>query len=221
MGSTKQDVDGGRGTLKAPRFHQGAEFSGDDVHINTKYFTYDTADGLVGGYEIALTFTIDRPAAVVWPHFKDWERWQSAYDYYYSAPPGDLYSSDQLDLGKETFRITAKNNPALMEMLGLPPDGEYVSDDYVVLRVIPEHLIVVFQPVPAGKGAVSPGFHTFLLREHGNATTITGNMEHAALSDPSKSEEETLVYWRDGAAEVVRFWSEIFIPDLKKLVAAG
>jgi hypothetical protein len=213
--STTRNVDAGRGTLQAPRYYDGAQSSDGDVHLRGRVFTYETDDGLVGGYEIGVMFTIDRPAATVWPHFKDWEPWQREHGYFYSSAPGGLYSSEQLDLGTETFRITVRN-PDMMEQLGLPRDHEYQSDDYVVLRVIPEHLIVIFQPVPQGKGAVSPGFHAFLLNEHDGRTTITGNMEHAGLAD--KGEEETLAYWQEGAAEVVRFWGEIFVPQLKKLV---
>jgi hypothetical protein len=120
-----------------------------------------------------------------------------------------LYSNEQLDLGDETFRITVKQTGE--------PDFE--TDDYVILRVIPEHLIVIFQPVPKGKGAVSPGFHAFLLNEYGGKTTVTGHMEHAALSD--KPEAEAIEEWRAGAEHVLDFWSNSFIPKLKQLIAAA
>jgi hypothetical protein len=214
-------AESGRGTLKAPKFYDGPEHSGDDVHLRAKLFTYETSDGVVGGYEIGAMFKINAPAALVWPQFKDWNLWQGHY-HYYSAPPGDLYSDEQLDLGTETFRIGAKGDGGLHGKLGgTTRDGKYETDDYVVLRVIPEHLIVIFQPVPNGKGAVSPGFHSFLLHEHGDGTTIAGHMEHAMLFARDKPEEELLEVWRNGSGGTVRFWHELFIPELRRRVAEG
>jgi hypothetical protein len=46
---------------------------------------------------------------------------------------------------------------------------------------------------------------------------VTGNMEHASRTT-DQSEEDTLAFWRTGAEEVCRFWRDIFIPNLQKLV---
>jgi hypothetical protein len=132
---------------------------------------------------------------------------------------GDLYSREDLGLGTETFRIKVKNNPAMMAQLGLPTDGEFETGDYVVLRVIPEHLIVQFQPVPedGSNGGVSPGFHVTMLNEHDGKTVVTTNMEHAARV-PGKTEEEALAECRATIGDPLGFWRDHFIPALRSLV---
>jgi hypothetical protein len=124
---------------------------------------------------------------------------------------GDLYSSAECNLGEETFHISIHkpNEPA-----------EIYPHVYQVLRVIPERLIVAFQPIPkeaSSTGGVSPGFHVFLLSEHVGKTVVTCIMEHASRTQ-DLSEEEALALCREDSQVAMRFWRDVFIPTLKKLV---
>jgi hypothetical protein len=201
------------GTVQVTQFHEGPAHMQDDVQLHQRYFTYKTDAGIVAGCDMTAMFTIDRPAKDVWPYIRDFNRWQNAYGYYYSGVVGDLYSSAECDLGKETFRISIKKpNEA-------PQQYPY---DYKVLRVIPERLIVFFQPVPddGSTGGVSPGFHVFMLNEDKGKTVVTVLMEHASRTQET-SEEEALAYWKGETPEAVRCWRDSFIPTLKKLVYEG
>jgi hypothetical protein len=111
-------------------------------------------------------------------------------------------------LGDGRFRLTVRKEN----------EPDFTTDDYVVLRVIPEHLIVVFQPVV--EGGVSPGFHVIMLNEHDGKTVVTVTMEHAALAT-GQSEEEARNYWHSGAKDSISRWRDTFIPTLKKLVQQG
>lgn len=221
MSTTAEHAGNRWGTMKAPQFREVTEIDADDAHLHAKIFSYESADGVVAGYEIGVLFTVDAPVAAVWPHFKDWNVWQS-HSHVYSGAPGDLYSDERLGLGTETFRIAAKTSPGLHGKLGGTwEDGNYQTDDYIVLRVVPEHLIVIFQPAPEGTPAVSPGFHTFLLQEIDGRTTISGHMEHAKLAESELTEEELAEEWSTPAAHTTRFWHEVFIPALRAAVAQG
>jgi hypothetical protein len=113
--------------------------------------------------------------------------------------------------------------------LTLDPDKKGYR--YQVVRVIPEYVIVISQPVPEpgeeisvpGLGIVSPGFHAFTLNEHGGETVLTGLMQHASLmadaaSAKEFSAEDALEPWSGLGMEGVKKWAEVFIPTLTKLV---
>jgi uncharacterized protein YndB with AHSA1/START domain len=187
----------GEGTVVAPRFYEGLVNIDRDVRQHRRYFTYQTAEGLVAGYAVSVMFTIGRPAKDIWPHFKDFNRWQHSH-HHYSGVVGNLEG--------KTYRIGSH-----------PGDpGQY---DYHVIRVIPEHLIVVSEPVPAdgSTGGVSRGFHVFMLNEHEGKTIVSILMEHSFRTQ-DKSAEDALGYWRGMAPELQTKWRENFIPALKKLV---
>jgi hypothetical protein len=192
------------------KFHEGPVFSEGDVDIRLRYFTYETKEGLVAGCDMNVMFTIDRPAKDVWPVLQDSNLWQNADGYYYSGAKGDLYSSEELDLGAETFHITVKQ------------DGEpdLVAGPYRVLRVVPERLIVDFEPIPEDgrTGGVSPGFHVFMLNEHDGSTIVTILMQHASRTT-GLSEEEALAFWTEASPEGLPRWRDGFIPTLRRLVA--
>jgi hypothetical protein len=204
-----EDSVGGVGTARRPRYYDGPVFSEGDVDIRLRYFTYQTDDGLVGGCDMNVMFTVDRPTADVWPILQDSNLWQNA-DGYYSGAKADLYSSEQLDLGTKTFHITVKQE-------GEP---DLVAGPYQVLRVIPERLIVDFEPIPEDgrTGGVSPGFHVFMLTEHEGRTVVTILMQHASRTT-GLSEEEAVAYWSEGSAAGLPRWRDGFIPTLKRLVA--
>jgi uncharacterized protein YndB with AHSA1/START domain len=197
------------GTVSAPTYHDGPSAVEGDVHLRIRYFTYETAAGLVAGRNTSHIFTIDRPARDIWPVVSDFNLWHNVSNYFYSGVLRDLYTSEERDLGTGTFRITVKK------------DGEpdLVTDDYVVLKVVPEHLIVLHQPVPedGGNGGVSPGFHVITLNEHEGKTTLTIYTEHAARTT-GQTEEEALASYRETSPETLRRFRDDFIPTLKRLV---
>jgi hypothetical protein len=196
-----------RSYVEGPADHQG------DVYLQAKYFTCRSDIGMVAGCDFNVMFTIDRPARVVWPYIQDFNLWQNSYGHYYSGAFGDLEG--------KTCRISAKpNDPGLHQ--------------YQVLRVIPEYLIVVSQPVLddgtastglPGLGVVSPGFHVVMLNEHGGKTVVSILMEHASLMEgvsgtQTMTEEQALSPWRDKlmVPEWLRKWRDDLVPTLKELV---
>jgi hypothetical protein len=188
-------------SVQPTKFIEGPVETQQDIHLHQRYFTYRTDAGLVAGKTFNVMFTVERPAKVVWPYFKDFNLWQNAYGHYYSGVLGDLEG--------QTFRLGSKPN-------------EQGPHQYRVMRVIPEHTIVLFQPVPqdGSSGGISPGFHAFLLNEHNGKTLVTGLMEHASRTT-DKTEEQALEPWRQMAAESHRKFRDVLIPALKKLVYDG
>lgn len=197
---------------KAPemRYYEGPASLVGDVGIHQRVFSHQTAAGVLAGVEVSVMFSVERPARVVWAQLKDFNRWQNSYGYYYSGVVGELYTDESRDLGNQSFRI-AINKPN-------KPREDYPYA-YRVLKVIPERLIVLFQPVPedGGNGGVSPGFHVFMLNEHCGKTLVTIHMEHASRRR-EVTEDEALDPWRKMMPEYERFWRDIFIPNLKRLV---
>jgi hypothetical protein len=204
------------GTARVPNFFEGPTESRGDVRVHTRFFTYRTDAGLVAGAATNVMFTIDRPAKDVWPHFQDFNRWQPRH--YYSGIVGDLEG--------KTFRISPTPDD--------PAQNAPARPQYQVLKVTPEYLIVLYQPVQEvyeglpGLGGVSPGFGVFMLAEHGGKTTVICQMEHASLMEHASqsrgmTEEEALRPWSDekAAPEWLRKWRDDFIPSLKKLVYEG
>jgi uncharacterized protein YndB with AHSA1/START domain len=172
-----------------------------DLCLHTRLYTYRTGNKLVAGWTMSVTFVIERAAMDVWPHLKDFNPWQNAYGHYYTGVVGDLEG--------KSFRIGKR-----------PDDPESFSPyEYNVLKVIPEQLIVISQPIPTGgrNGGVSPGFHVFMLNEYDAKTTVTVLMDHATGTD-GMTEDEALAPWREFAPEAQRKWREIFVPELKMIV---
>jgi len=202
-------------SFQGPTYYEGQEDLDDGVSIGTRYFTAHNQHGLEAGTVTSVMFTIARPAKDIWPYFMDFNLWQKGH--YYSEIIGAAEG--------KTFRLSAKPNEA----------GRH---QYQVLRVIPETLIVLSQPVPQetegtgdtylpGLGIVSPGFHVFLLNEHGGRTVVNCVMQHASLMEhASRSQgmtnEEALRPWRAESIvpEWLRKWRDEFIPSLKRLVEA-
>jgi uncharacterized protein YndB with AHSA1/START domain len=190
-------------TAQNPKYYDGPAETQGDVRLHQRYFTYPSDAGWVAGKCFNAMFTIERPAREVWPHLKDLNRWQNPYGHYYSGVVGDLE-------GKTFFISDKPNDPG-------PPKAAIWS--YEVLRVIPEHAIVVTQPIPkdGSTGGIRPGFHVFTLNEHDGKTVVTVLMEHASRNK-DMTEEEALVPWQKMAPESQRKWRDSFIPTLKKLV---
>ena len=116
-------------TRLTPTFQEGPADFHLDVGVHQQYFTHETpAGGPVAGKTLNVIFTIDRPAREVWPYFKDFNLWQNCYQHYYSGVVGDLEG--------KPLALAAGARP---EIFGPP--------QYTVARVVPEHLIILFQPV--------------------------------------------------------------------------
>ena len=188
----------GEGTERSPHFYESfADVNGDEC-VHSKLYTYTLPDGQpVVGTTKSVMFTIDRPAKEVWPYLKDFNLWQAAYGHHYSGVLGDLEG--------KTFRLGDKPNP----------EGPH---QYHVLRVIPEHVIVVDQPGD-WEGGPDPwdGFHVVMLNEHDGKSTVTIVMQHAVRPE-DQTAEEALASWRESQPELQRKWRDVFIPKLKQLV---
>ena len=204
--TTRASVDGGlssvgatQGTALAPRFYEGPMDIQGDVQLHQRFFAYKTDPGWVTGKTFNVMFTIDRPGSEVWPHLKDFNPWQNSYGHYYSGVIGDLDGATVL-LGSK------------------PNDTEGTL--YNVVRVVPEHLIVLMQPAAEEKPSdVGLDCHVFMLNEYSGKSIVTCLMEHSSLYK-GRTEEEALRPWREVAPESQRKWRDIFIPQLKKVVAA-
>ena len=189
-----------QGTERVVSWTDGPRDVDGDVKIHQRFYTEDTEAGKVVGKTLSMLFTIDAPASNVWPHLKDFNPWQTEYGHYYSGVIGDLEG--------QTFRIGASADDL---------DGEH---QYEVVRVIPEHLMVVLQPQMAAEDQ-SPDSHTVMLNEHDGKSTVSIVMQHARLLGEGDSEAETIAFFQDMAKESQRKWRDIFIPTLKQQVAAG
>lgn len=190
------------GTALASRFYEGPADIRGDIHLHQRYFIYQTQAGQVAGKTLNVMFTIERRAKYVWPYFKDFNLWQNSLHHYYSGVLGDLEGG--------TFRLTVGSDPN---------DPGRPSAEYKVMRVIPEHVIILSQLAPQAPGvpSISPDCHVFMLNEHDGKTVVTGLMEHAALSK-DMTEDQALARWRAMAPDSQYKWRDVFIPALKKLV---
>jgi hypothetical protein len=188
------------GTALAPNYQPGPLDLKEDVSIQQRYFTYETQAGPVVGKTLSVMFTLDRPARAVWPYFKDFNLWQNSYRHYYSGVVGDLEG--------QSLALAAGERPK-----------EFGPPQYKVMRVIPEHLIVLFQPVvqDGGTADIGPDTHVFMLTEHGGRTTVTALMEHSFRKPP----QEGVAFWAKIAPDSQLKWRDYFIPTLKKLVYEG
>jgi len=186
------------GTVLAPTYYEGPTDVNDDVRLQQRYFTYKTDVGWMAGKTFDVTFTVDRPVKEVWPHLKDFNRWQNAYGDYYSGVVGELEG--------KSFRISDK-------------PGDSGPHQFHVLRVIPESMIVVSRPAAeeGSSGAIGAGFYVVMLSERGGKTVVTLLMENDRRK-PGLTEEEGLEFWRKVAPESQRKWRDSFIPTLKKLI---
>jgi hypothetical protein len=199
----------GEGTASSPKFREAFDEQHDDLKICGRYFTFRDDVGLVAGATIDLTCTFDKPARDVWPYFKDHTLWQDAYNHYYSGVLGDLEG--------KTFMINT-----------VPRD--WPKHRYDVLRVIPEHVIIVNQPIPDDdegysvgaphpQGGVNPGVMVFMISEYGGQTVLNIFMEHRFRSTTLSEDEAIGTFW--WMPDALLKWREVFIPALKMLVYDG
>jgi hypothetical protein len=199
----------GEGTASSPKFRVAFDEQHDDLKLSGRYYTFTDDVGLVAGATVDLTCTFDKPARDVWPYFKDHTLWQDAYHHYYSGVLGDLEGG--------TFMINTE-----------PRD--WAKHRYDVLRVIPEHVIMVNQPIPGDdesysigaphpQGGVSPGCMVFMISEYGGQTVLNIFMEHRFRSTGLSEDEALGTFW--WMPDALLKWREVFIPALKMLVYDG
>ncbi len=202
-----------RGTKASPMHYQGPIHVEKDVKLNRQYLTYVDDVGVVAGSLLSVAFDLQGSSADIWPQFKDFNLWQNSYGYYYSRVVGDS-EGPGLEIAFES--------------------GGQAKGEYDVVRVIPEHIIVLSQPVPnekimednrmPGDGGVSAGFHSFTLTSVGETTLVTAILQHAAVMAPEAagtSEDEVLAPWREYGEEGISKWRDSFIPTLKQLVESA
>jgi hypothetical protein len=190
-------TDAAEGTVRSPRWYESfADVNGDE-QVHSKLYAYVQEGDLFVGTTKSVMFTVDAPARDVWPVLKDSNLWQAEYGHHYSGVIGDLEG--------KSFRLGDKPNP----------EGPH---QYHVLRVIPEHLMVVNQPGD-WDGGPDPwdGFHVFMLNEHDGKSTVTIIMQHA-LRSTDQTEEEAIARWQESQPENQRKWRDVFIPKFKELV---
>jgi hypothetical protein len=189
-------------------YYDGPEDVNGDEKIRARYFSAQTAEGLLVGDTYSVLFTVDRPAKEVWRVLKDFNLWQNEHQHYYSGVLGDMEG--------QTFRLCTK-------------PGEPGPHYYEVVKVIPEYLLVINQPIPTdgttagfpGLGGVSPGFHVFMLNEHEGKTTVSVFMQHAARAE-GQNVEQALAPWREIVEkDAQRKWREDFIRTFKRVVYQG
>jgi hypothetical protein len=189
------------GTVLTPNYYEGLVNTKGDERQNRRHFAYKTNAGLMTGSATSVMFTVDRPAKDVWPYFKDFNLWQNSYHHYYSGVLGDLEG--------KTFRLT---------LGGGLDDPRGTSNEYKVLRVIPQYLIVLSQVVPDdSRGDRMGGFMVFMLNEHEGKTVVTIMMQHDRITK-DLPEEQALDFWREFAPNTMMKWRDHFIPTLKRLV---
>jgi len=136
------------GSRLFPRHYDGPGDQTSEVNLHRRFFTYQVDDLVVAGSVNSVLFAIDIPACNVRSFFKDFNTWQNGYDHFYSGIVGDLKG--------QTFALGPREN--------------FGRHRYT--KVIPEHLIVVFEPSPedGSTAGISPGSHVFMLQEHGGKT---------------------------------------------------
>ena len=218
MNQLKSDSTARAGTVTAPRYYDRIDYKRDDVAYKQKNYTYMSAKGPVVGLVSSLICTIDAPAKDVWPYLKDFNSFEGPFGIRYTGERdqlvvwGDLYTSEEHDLGQETLQYGGTKNT-------------WKSVPSRVLRVIPEHLLVLFEEIPAdgSSDGMSPGFHTITLNEHVGVSHISMMLEHGERLK-YETEEEALDNSRWGPnkydySRSLSLWKDNFVPTLKALVA--
>lgn len=197
------------GNVQSPNYHECCPADDqNDVSLRTRIFTYKTDRGIVSGAIWSVIITIDRPAKQVWPYIKNWNLWMSPF--HWPGVVGDLYKREERDFEKGTFRLTLPGTPPIE------------VNHYQLLSVIPEHLIVLYEPIVDGddRGGISPGRQVYMLNERDGKTIVTITMEHSSRTQ-AKTQEEAADSWRGRGKQVQQQWRDKFIPALKKLIYEG
>jgi hypothetical protein len=177
-------------------------------------FTHDFSEETVGD-EVAfhlshhVSWTIDRPAADVWPSLKDLNAWMQ--DLEYSTVVGDA---------PQTSTLTLKVRPDFYgyyeEHYGLVPD--FVKT-LVVRRIEPEKVLLLEEPTGDNRGLFA--YYLLTLHEHDGRTTVISEMTYAPQWVPKGSADQTRTALEHAMPEVSERWKERYIPRLRQLVAGG
>ncbi len=218
MNRTIGDATARVGSITSPRYYDRVDYKRDDVAYKQKNYTYMSAKGPVVGLVSSLICTIDAPSSEVWPYLKDFNSFEGPFGIRYTGQDdqlvvwGDLYTDEDHNLGQQTLQYGG-------------PKNTWKSVPSRVLRVIPEHLLVLFEDVPAdgSTDGMSPGFHTITLNEHVGVSHISMMLEHAERLKVSTEElalERSM--WGPNKydySQSLSLWKDSFVPTLKALVA--
>jgi hypothetical protein len=179
--------------VRCKAFVQGNE----QFVYNRDVFSYQCDGEKTVGYNANVQFTVDRPAAKVWPVFKDFNLWQNDFGHYYSGAFGE----------KVGHLIHLTNKPQ-----GAP------ESFYIVVHVIPEHLLVLSQPILEIDGIKHIGTHAFILTDNSDKTVVTGVMQHAKRA-VNLNVEETIAHYESFIGDdKVRKWATVLGQALTKAV---
>jgi hypothetical protein len=203
-------------TTAGRTYSEGPSIVNGDELLSSRFYTYRSDAGFVAGESITVNFTLDSGVAAVWPYASDWNTWMNGGSFYYSGVLGELEG--------QTFSLSLK------------PNDTEMPHYYTVEKVIPEHLIVISQPIMTdddlkiyplpGYGGASGGYHVFMLAEHEGKTLVSVYMEHESVmargaDADTITQDEALAPWRDALEAALGRWRDDFIPTLKKVVADG
>ena len=200
------------GTVIEPNWVEGKAYSYPDFSIRYRHYTHATKSGPVVGIVASIMFTLDAPSDVVWKYMKDFNTFEGPFGIQYSGVWGELYTSEEHDLGKQTLTYGGAYE-------------DWTSVPSQVVRVIPQHQLTLFETIPAdgSSGGISPGFHTILLNDHNGKTVVTAVFEHAErIAGVTEQEALQQSMWGPDKYDTetsMKRWRDDFIPTLKKLIA--
>ena len=200
------------GTVTDPNWTEGSDTVSGDFGYHLRHFTFTTDQGPVVGITANLRFTVDAPSDVVWKIMKDFNTFEGAV-MRWTAPWGDSYTSETLELGEKTMRYG-------------PRAGGQLSAPAQVIKVIPRQLLSMYEAIPADRssGGISPGFSVVLFGEHAGKTTVTAVFQHAERLPKGTTEAQALETSRWGVklfdhATPTAKWQKEFVPLIKKMAA--
>lgn len=200
------------GTVVDPNWYDGKDYNEEGFSIHFRNFTYMTKSGPVVGIVASIMFTLDVPSAVAWKYMKDFTTFEGEFGIRYTGVWGEMDTSEERELGQNTLQYQGSK-------------GEWSSVPSQVVRVIPQHLLTLYETIPAdgSSGGVSPGFHTVMLNDHNGKTVVTAIMDHAERL-PNLTEQEAFdrSMWGPGKYDQdasMKRWRDQFVPTLRKLVA--
>ncbi|MFW2853505.1 hypothetical protein ACM61V_16570 [Sphingomonas sp. TX0543] len=200
------------GTVTDPNWIEGRDTESGDFGYHLRHFIFMTDQGPVVGITANLRFTVDAPSEVVWKIMKDFNTFEGSV-MHYTAPWGDSYTSETLELGEKTFRYG-------------PRAGGQLSAPAQVIKVIPGQLLSMYETIPAdgGSGGISPGFSVVVFGEYAGKTTVTAVLQHAERLPKGTTEAQALETskWGDKRfdyATPTSKWQNEFVPLIKKMAA--
>lgn len=192
---------------------RGAAISEIGPDARFKWYVADRPAQVSGlrAAEIAVdvSITIAAPVRVVWPVFKDFNRWMNRFGYMWD---------DGVPADNEDRFVYLSNRPGANEFK-YGQSGLRIK--YIARKVVPQRLIYfdsLPSPIP-DRDCMWTGHNLMTLFDEGQQTRMEVFMEHTWYSATMSIEE--LRAEARGVIDAGRtFWREFFVPDLLSAVAA-